>query len=46
MEFESQNYVKWEEYLDNHEHLKDIEQAKAIQAYEDQVFALVLRLFR
>lgn len=44
--FETKNYVKWDDYLKEHDHLSDIERAGDIQKYEDLVFALVLRLFR
>ena len=46
MEFNTRNYVTWDEYMEDHQNLSDIESAKRIQIYEDQVFALVLRLFR
>lgn len=46
MEFKSENYVTWEDYMKDHQNLSDIEGAKRIQTYEDQVFSLVLRLFR
>ena len=44
--FETKNYVKWDDYLKEHDHLSVIERASDIQKYEDLVFALVLRLFR
>jgi hypothetical protein len=46
MEFKSENYVTWEDYMENHQNLSDIDEAKKIQIYEDQIFSLVLRLFR
>lgn len=45
-EFKTKNYDTWEDYLEKHPNIGDVERAKEIQKYEDQVFALVLRLFR
>ncbi|MEG0378266.1 MAG: hypothetical protein RR614_07280 [Eubacterium sp.] len=44
--FKSQNYETWEAYLEKHHNISDIDRAEEIQNYEDQIFALVLRLFR
>lgn len=46
MEFKTKNYVAWDEYLANHPEIADIEAARKIQDYEDQVFSLMMRLFR
>ena len=45
-EFKTQNYTSWEEYIEQRPQIADIQAAKRLQDYEDQVFALVLRLFR
>jgi hypothetical protein len=46
MEFKTKNYVTWDEYLESHPKIADVPAAKKIQDYEDQVFSLVMRLFR
>ena len=46
MEFKTQNYVTWEEYVAAHPKMAEIPAAKKIQDYEDQVFSLMMRLFR
>ncbi len=46
MEFNTKNYVTWNEYIAKHPEIQDIEAAKKIQTYEDQVFSLMMRLFR
>lgn len=46
MEYKTQNYVGWDEYIKNHPEISDIDAAKKIQSYEDQVFSLMMRLFR
>lgn len=46
MEFQTKDYLTWNEYLAQHPEIKDVEGAKKIQEYEDQVFTLMMRLFR
>ena len=46
MAYKTQNYVTWDEYLEKHPNVADVPAAKKIQAYEDQAFSLVRRLFR
>ena len=46
MEFKTNNYVTWDEYVKSHPEISDIAAAKKIQSYEDQVFSLMMRLFR
>lgn len=46
MEFKSINYITWDQYAANHPEISDIEAANRIQNYEDQIFSLVIRLFR
>ena len=46
MEFKTKNYVSWDEYVEKHPNIADVPGAKKIQTYEDQVFSLVMRLFR
>jgi hypothetical protein len=40
MEFQSKNYVTWDQYAQMHPEIGDIEAAKKIQSYEDQIFSL------
>ncbi len=46
MEYKTKNYVPWEEYKEKYPEIKDVPDAKKIQKYEDQVFTLMMRLFR
>lgn len=46
MEFKTKNYVTWDEYVEKHPNIADVPSAKKIQDYEDQVFTLMMRLFR
>ncbi len=46
MEYKTKNYVTWEEYKEKHPEIKDVPDAERIQKYEDQVFTLMMRLFR
>jgi hypothetical protein len=45
MEFQSKNYVTWDQYAQMHPEIGDIEGLKNSK-YEDQIFSLVIRLFR
>lgn len=44
--YETKNYVTWNEYLEKHPKMAEVEAAKKIQDYEDQAFSLMMRLFR
>ena len=44
--FETKNYLTWDQYVEAHPEIANIEGAKKIQDYEDQVFSLMMRLFR
>jgi hypothetical protein len=46
MEFKTKDYVTWDEYLEKHPRMAEVPAAKKIQDYEDQVFSLMMRLFR
>ena len=46
MEFKTKNYVTWDEYVEAHPKMAEIPASKKIQEYEDQVFSLIMRLFR
>ena len=46
MEFKTKNYVTWDEYVEKHPNIAEVPAAKKIQDYEDQVFSLMMRLFR
>ena len=46
MEFNTKDYVTWNEYVEAHPEIKDVEGAKKIQEYEDGIFQLMMRLFR
>ena len=45
-DYKTQNYVTWDRYLEEHPKMAEVEASKKIQDYEDQVFNLIMRLFR
>ncbi len=46
MAFQTKNYVSWDEYVEKHPEIAEVPGAHKIQEYEDQVFSLMMRLFR
>lgn len=46
LEFKTKNYTYWQDYIAAHPQIADIKAAERLQNYEDQIFAVVLRLFR